>query len=85
MKINAQTGNFEITADEMNHIRMRLKSALRSVRHACDLPLDSYKQEGALENSDFAQSAILDIGKALGIEFPGAHFGHEIDLRKGDE
>ncbi len=82
MRINAKTGNFEITPKEMERARIFLKGALRDIRIACKLPLDKYEREGPLQDAELAQGSVLELGKSIGIEFPGCHFGNEIDLRE---
>lgn len=85
MKVNAQTGNFEITSTELSLIRMYGLAALRSARKGFDLPLDRYKFEGCIEDREMVQISIIDLLKQIGIEFPDAKDFADIDLRHEDE
>lgn len=85
MRINAKTGNFEITPDEMSSIRIFGMSALRYARKGFGLPLDGYQQDGCIGSKDMVQVSIVELLKTVGIEFPGVTSHTEIDLREKDE
>lgn len=81
MRMNAKTGNFELTQKEINQIAAYGRLALASARRACALPLDKYKAGTTVDHADMVQIAILDLLKEVGIEFPEASRHNEIDLR----
>ena len=80
MKYIASSKSFTITQKELEMASCSLIHALKHIRQLAGLPLDRYHHEGPLENADFAQKAILDAAKEVGIDL-GAEWGDQLDLR----
>jgi hypothetical protein len=71
---------FVIPADDMTRAAHYLRWSMNHIRCAAGLPLDRYKQEGAMQSPDFAQAGIFEAAKCLGLDL-GATRPEDLDLR----
>ncbi len=70
----------EIPVENAQEVYFLLLYALKHIRIVAGLTLDKYEKDGALENVDHAQKAVIDLAISLGIDL-GVKWGNELDLR----
>ena len=73
---------FLVPADDLEAVSGFLRLAMREIRQLAGLPLDKYERHGLLLPPDHAQRNLIEAAECLGIDFGGARWGNEIDLRE---
>lgn len=84
MDYHAQSKRFTVSMRDLEGATAGLYCAIRHIRKLEGLPMAPYKRDGALTGADFAQKAILDAAKSLGIDM-GAEWGNVLDLSRYDD
>jgi hypothetical protein len=78
---NPKTKSIQIKPEDMEMAYHNFLYAIRHIRIAAGLPLDRYKHEGLLSDTDHAMRGILQGASFLGIDM-GAEWGEQLDVRK---
>ena len=81
MIYNVQAKQLTFDIKDIEKAGYLLLYAIRTLREACNLPLDRYEMKGGLQDSDHAMRAIIEAADCVGIDL-GARWGNDLDVRK---
>lgn len=83
MKYHHPTKAFTVDPKDLERASDSLMWAIKCIRETAKLPLEPRKTEVGMEPPDFAEQAILDAAKALGIDLGAERYGR-LDVRGYD-
>lgn len=80
MQYHAPTKSLTVGFGDIEGAANSLRHAIRHIRILAELPLDSHKGETIMSSPQFAEAAILDAARRMGIDL-GAHRHGQLDVR----
>ena len=80
MKYHAPTKAFTVSADALECASLALRYAIRNVRKQAGLPLEPHKGDVIMGPPQFAEAAILEAARHMGIDL-GAQRHGQLDVR----
>lgn len=75
MKYHAPTKQFTVSADSLDRASRSLLWAIKNLREASNLDPKGYEKTGCMESPQFAETAILDAARDLGIDLGAERCG----------
>lgn len=75
MKYHAPTKAFIVPVESLERVALALKYAIRHVREQAGLPLEPHRSDGPMGHPQFAEAAILDAARDIGIDLGASRYG----------